>query len=863
VQKDRVRARVWVQAVGAAGLLVGTGLGPQAVAQQAYSTTGTVSPRALPMELRVRRVRDGVEVVIENTGSAPQLEQTNQGGSWLGRLTTSRPAVLLRGPQTVALPEAGVRSLSIEGSGTVFTLRAMAVGGTPMRPPLVSADGRNVVLSFAAPLQATLQTTQRNSLAPGAVANPNFVPPLRARATAPPVGDMAVGTMVLKNPNYLNVRGPRVTLTFKGVPASNALQALARLGGYGFVYKMSLSGGQPASGEANDAQAKSGQFQTSQLNPPVTASFIGEDYTSAINLVLASTGLQARLTGNTVVAGQDLFSLNTGNFISKIYRLNQASAMGAAEYLATLGARIRVPNTSVKTESQGNSTGTGSASGSQGVAQAGSQSSTSISSTTGASTVIKEFGASSGPLVGLGGTTDPRLGTITLVGIPALVSIGEQYLKQIDIRQRQVALSIRILDVSLGNDAQIENSFAFRYGNNFIVNQQGQLVANFGALKPPSSPDGGLPGFFNGVDGSPIVGAGRFKLPGSPGPGNTFLSPSPLFPGSGGVAPGAPTPFYNPNYFARPGFGAYDNPGQPGITGFEKPETITLPNGEVKQVPGQAQYAAPQAFQYPQDKLFDFVKAVVQSSTTKVLASPTLILTEATDYDSAESNGGGNSQAGGGGSSQGAGGGSFSINNTSTNEFVKKIGRDRGNQSAVVVGEQVVTSFNVQAGQNGAPNTCQPVLGVAGLTFGAQVLKIDDNGFVTFKISPAISATTRREFVQGCGLIDILALRSLDTGNARVRDGQTLILTGVLSDRDIQEVRKWPIFGDLPLVGQFFRQSSNSRQKRELVVMVTPRIINDAEGGSYGYGFEPSSSDSRRFMNSSPSSAMPGFMTQP
>jgi hypothetical protein len=35
------------------------------VAQQAYSTTGTVSPSALPMELRVRRVRDGVEVVIE------------------------------------------------------------------------------------------------------------------------------------------------------------------------------------------------------------------------------------------------------------------------------------------------------------------------------------------------------------------------------------------------------------------------------------------------------------------------------------------------------------------------------------------------------------------------------------------------------------------------------------------------------------------------------------------------------------------------------------------------------------------------------------------------------------------------------
>lgn len=142
------------------------------------------------------------------------------------------------------------------------------------------------------------------------------------------------------------------------------------------------------------------------------------------------------------------------------------------------------------------------------------------------------------------------------------------------------------------------------------------------------------------------------------------------------------------------------------------------------------------------------------------------------------------------------------------------------------------------------------------------MLKIDDNGFVTFKLSPSISAAIRREPVQGCGPIDILALRSLDTGSARVRDGQTLILTGVLSDRDIQTVSKWPVVGDLPIVGQFFRQSSNARQKRELVVMVTPRIINDTEGGTYGYGFEPSTRDTRQFMNAAPSSSMPNYYQQ-
>ena len=76
--------------------------------------------------------------------------------------------------------------------------------------------------------------------------------------------------------------------------------------------------------------------------------------------------------------------------------------------------------------------------------------------------------------------------------------------------------------------------------------------------------------------------------------------------------------------------------------------------------------------------------------------------------------------------------------------------------------------------------------------------KIDDNGFVTFTVSPALSAVTGTQNVQGCGPISILSLRRLDTGSLRVRDGQTLVMTGVISDSDIQRVRKWPILGDMP-----------------------------------------------------------------
>ena len=797
--------------------------GPAALAQEAFpprvpefpnnpGPVRVVNPAA--MELKVRRVRDAVEVVIENTGTGPQLEQSNQGGSWMGRLYTSRPSALLRGPQAVAVPEAGFASISIEGGGTIYNLKVTPVGGYPVRTPLVSADGRNVVLSFPAAVLPSVQSMQRNSLAPGAVANQNWAPPLRQRATAPPVGDMAVGTMLLKDPSSiddLNIDGPPITLTFKNVPALIALQALARIGGYGFMANAkNVQLETTESFRANTASGLAASDKTTKetkiASPPITAAFVRENFKTAFNLILTSAGLQAKLTpnGRTVVVGQSACGFGTGRIASKVYRLNQANSESAAHYLASLGSFIRIPRTFQSTQSIGTATNVGGGSSN------GGQTSSNTTSTFTRGTEIEAFGGQVGPLQGLCGTIDKRLGTITIVGQPNLVSIAEQYLKQIDLRQRQVALSIKILDVSLGNDTRIDNSFAFRYGNNFIVNDSGQLVGAFGGLLPPGTNPGDSSAFDRNVPSD-------FSIDIDPTSNNITSD-------------------------IKSGMNA--------IAGARRDAIQASPGGTV------FKGATPRniGLLYPRNNFYNFVKAVIDSRSTKVLASPTLILSETQDgLDGSQA-----SQ-----SSSSAGTDSNFLGNVSTNQYIPSIGRSRPNESAVVVGEQVITSYEVQAGQNGAANTCQPVLGIAGLTFGAQVSKIDDNGFVTFKLSPAISAGTRRQFVEGCGFIDILAVRSLDTGNARVRDGQTLILTGVLSDRDIQAVAKWPVLGDLPIVGQFFRKSDGGREKRELVVMVTPRIINDSEGGTYGYGYEPSTRDTRQFMNASPASAMPNYYPQP
>ena len=743
---------------------------------QASPRTIPISARTAPLELRLDRRSDAVDVVISGVGAGPQLQQSNSGAAWLGRLYVATPTGLRRGTQTLSLPEAGFQSISLSGFGSQFNIQVAPVPGFPLGRPLVSADGNNLILTFAAAPQASQQTFSRDLTIPGRVPQPDLVPPLQPRAVAPPVGDMAVGSILIANSGFVNVSGPPITMTMQNAPARTVLMSLSRMGGYGFVYVNADSSSQSASGSSGTPAA--GDQASSR---PISISFKNENYARALNSVLLASGLQGKVEGNTLLAGPNVLSKGFGAQLSKVYRLNQVGANSAADYLANLGARVSKTNTTTTAISQG-------------VPQSQQVSQASTTSTTQSSTIttVNSYGADNGPLLGLQATTDSRLSTITLVGSPPLVAVAETYLRQLDLRQRQVALSVKILDVSLDNQKETDNSFAFRYGNNFIVNDSGQMLGAFGSLLPPTADAFGR-GYPQDIE---------FEIR----PDGTITAKAP--------------PGYNVMGGANRGPAFYP-PGN----------SASIFKDATRRNPGLA---------YPPDNFYNFVKAKIESSSTKVLASPTLILSEnSEELRTGDDQLAVNIQSLSGGSAGGGGSASAAI------------GRTKANESYVTVGEQVITNYTVTTGTQGNGNSCQPQFGIAGLTFGARVSKIDDNGFVTFSMSPAISATVRQFPVQGCGPIDILAIRRLDTGSARVRDGQTLILTGVISDRDTEAVTKWPILGDIPIIGQFFRNSGSNRAKRELVILVTPRIIDDTQGGSWGYGYQPSTRDSRRFLGTS------------
>jgi type IV pilus assembly protein PilQ len=79
----------------------------------------------------------------------------------------------------------------------------------------------------------------------------------------------------------------------------------------------------------------------------------------------------------------------------------------------------------------------------------------------------------------------------------------------------------------------------------------------------------------------------------------------------------------------------------------------------------------------------------------------------------------------------------------------------------------------------------------------------------------------------------------LSSGTIRLRDGQTLILSGIIQDTDRADVRKVPLLGDIPLLGALFRSTSKINNRNEVIVLLTPQILDDSDRSTFGYNYTP------------------------
>lgn len=111
---------------------------------------------------------------------------------------------------------------------------------------------------------------------------------------------------------------------------------------------------------------------------------------------------------------------------------------------------------------------------------------------------------------------------------------------------------------------------------------------------------------------------------------------------------------------------------------------------------------------------------------------------------------------------------------------------------------------------------------------------ISTDGYVSMNIKPSYSTIKERIYsssVAGTEEIaaTLLQRRNLNLSNIRIKDGETLVLGGLVQEVETKNTTKMPILGDIPILGMFFRSSKDELSKSELVILVTPHIIKDSE----------------------------------
>ncbi len=712
---------------------------------------GNIPEEKESISLEIAKDKNFLKLIIKDVGFNSKVFTKYKEDIINFEITTIKKRSIEKNEQIIEIPSQGIVEARLHGKEKNYKLDLKIDDQILKEDVQITTLGTDVVLSFEK-LTLTSEEAYENNMKIISKPKSKKINIKQKGAIAPPLGDIAIGTTIIPNPNLLNLKGPKVSLVFKQTQSKKALEFLLSKANYGFVWVQkdpsynpdgnSSSSTQTISNEGTNLASQSldgssmglSNSQTpdsSEANADshryITLTLKDVPFNNAFNAVLMASGMQAKLENGIVYVGPNVRESVFNSRISRVYRLNQTTANAAASYLANLGARV-TRTTTIETAVT------------QGVSESSSVSGAANSSTTqsGSSTSVEVYGSDIGPLLGLIATTDDRLQTVTMIGAADVVTVAEEYLKKLDLRQRQVALSVKILDVQLDDGTTISNSWAMRQNNNFIVNDSGKLITAFGKYLPPNEA----------------------------------------------------------NDFADPRGG--DDGTNIGVEIRESDDSGTPP---VVTTLTQMRRINPVNL-YTNQNFIKFLRAQIVSKNTKILASPTLILNEFPGK---------------------SGGETVSFSDISEALSSGSIGRAYGNEGFVIVGNQLPINCTAEG------DTASFEYGIAGLTFGARVLRIDDNGYVTFAISPSVSASSSTREINGCGIIDLLSVRRLDSGSIRVKDGHTLILTGVLNSNDKETITKFPFFGDLPILGHFFRNRVSAKDQRELVIMVTPRLLDGSD----------------------------------
>lgn len=105
--------------------------------------------------------------------------------------------------------------------------------------------------------------------------------------------------------------------------------------------------------------------------------------------------------------------------------------------------------------------------------------------------------------------------------------------------------------------------------------------------------------------------------------------------------------------------------------------------------------------------------------------------------------------------------------------------------------------------------------------------QISEGDYIRLDINQEISDVSGSVTV-GTGSNEITTTKRSAKTNVVVKDNESVVIGGLIKDRDQEIVNKVPLLGDIPLLGWLFKTKSTVRKKTNLMIMLTPHIVKDA-----------------------------------
>lgn len=100
---------------------------------------------------------------------------------------------------------------------------------------------------------------------------------------------------------------------------------------------------------------------------------------------------------------------------------------------------------------------------------------------------------------------------------------------------------------------------------------------------------------------------------------------------------------------------------------------------------------------------------------------------------------------------------------------------------------------------------------------------VTDSSTITMYVNPIIEEITGEVTVDR-NTAPITSKREVDTV-VKVRDGETIVIGGMIKEREVVSVNKVWLLGDIPLLGHLFRNKTSERRQSDLLIFITPQIV--------------------------------------